>query len=92
MESTSQRKKDNKIKKISGLIHPFHLDESISSFRDFWWMFSLLLYFAQKFLSANSVDPGQMPHFAASELDLHCLHIYPIMNFIFCRTPSPVTV
>ena len=32
--------------------HPYHLDESISSFRRFWWMFSFLLYmkFLYKFL------------------------------------------
>ena len=28
-------------------------------------------------MEANSVDPDQMPHSAASELDLHCLHNTP---------------
>ena len=28
-------------------------------------------------LFANSEDPDQMPHSAASDLDLHCLPIYP---------------
>ena len=41
-------------------------------------MFFLLLYFAQKFLKANSVDPDQMLHFAASDLGLHCLYMSPI--------------
>ena len=40
-------------------------------------MLSFLLFFAQKFLYANSVDPDQTPHFAASELGLHCLHMSP---------------
>ena len=31
---------------VSGLIHIYHLDETISSYRGFWWMFSFLLYFA----------------------------------------------
>ena len=43
----------------------------------FWRIFSLLLYFAQKFLEANSVDPDQTPRFAASELGLHRLHMSP---------------
>ena len=30
----------------SGLVHPYHLDESISSFSGFLWMLSFLLYFA----------------------------------------------
>ena len=31
---------------ISRHVHPYHLDESISSFRGSWWMFSFLLNFA----------------------------------------------
>ena len=30
----------------------------------------------QKLLLANSGDPDQMPHYAASDLDLHCLPMY----------------
>ena len=41
----------------SGLVHPYNMDESIPSFRGFWWVFSCLLHFPQKFLLANSVDP-----------------------------------
>ena len=29
----------------NGLVHPYHLDECISSFRGVWWIFSVLLYF-----------------------------------------------
>ena len=31
-----------------------------------------ILYFAYKFLLANSVDPDQKPHSVPSELSLHC--------------------
>ena len=31
----------------------------------------------QKLLLANSGDPDQMPHYAASDLGLHCLPMYP---------------
>ena len=34
--------------------------------------------FCIKVAIANSEDPDQMPHFVASELDLHYLHIPPI--------------
>ena len=37
----------------------------------------ILQYFAKKFLLTNSVDPDQMPHCAASDLGLHCLHNTP---------------
>ena len=38
---------------------PLPLEVSISSFREFLWVFSFLLYFAQKFLFENIVDPDQ---------------------------------
>ena len=34
-----------------------------------------LLYFAETFLRANSVDPDQLPPFAATELRLFCLRM-----------------
>ena len=54
------------------------MDESISSFRVFRWIFSFLLCFALQFLSENGVDPDQMPHSVASELGLHCSHMSPM--------------
>ena len=45
------------------LVNPYHLDESIPSFRGFCWTFSVLLQFPQKFLQVNSADPVQMLHF-----------------------------
>ena len=54
--------------------HPYQLDESISNFRVVRWLvFSFLFKFQKKLLSANSGEPDQTPHFAASDLFLHCL-------------------
>ena len=64
-----------------GLVHPYHLDEPIFNFRDFWFIFSLAPNYAQKLLQLNSVEPGQMPRFAASELGRYCTYLrneYPI--------------
>ena len=33
------------------------------------------------FVLANSVDPDEMPHYAAFHLGLHCLSKYPIRGF-----------
>ena len=52
----------------SGLAHPYHLDESMSTFWCFWSMISFLLYFAQKFLLAYIVDSYKTPISAASGL------------------------
>ena len=38
---------------------------------------SLLPYSLRNFCYGNNVDPDQMPCFTASELGLHCLHIWP---------------
>ena len=35
----------------------------------------------QKMLLANSGDPDQTPHYAASDLGLHCLPMYPFSGF-----------
>ena len=43
----------------SGLVHPYHLDGSISSFRGFWWRFSLFVFY-KKIPKANSADPNQI--------------------------------
>ena len=49
----------------NGLVHPYHLDESISNFRGVWWNFSFLFHFWLKLMYAKSADPGQTPRFAA---------------------------
>ena len=33
----------------------------------------LLFKFKWKILLANNIDPGQIPHYVASDLGLHCL-------------------
>ena len=53
--------------------HPYQLDEFISNFRVVGWYFSFLYKFKKKLRFANSGDPDQTPHFAASGLFLHCL-------------------
>ena len=56
----------------SGLIHPYHLDESIPNFMGLHWMFTFSLHFKNRILRANSADPDQTPHLVASELGLQC--------------------
>ena len=60
-----------------GLFHCYMLDESICHFRGVWSILSLLLVlFSRKILLANRADSDQidqMPHYVASDLDLHCL-------------------
>ena len=34
---------------------------------------------------ANSVDPDEMPHFAAFHLGLHCLPKYPLRGFLYTK-------
>ena len=53
--------------------HPYQLDESISNFRVVGWYDSFLFKFYKKLLFANSGEPHKTPHFAASDLVLHCL-------------------
>ena len=52
-------------------------------------------------IPVNSVDPDQMPHSAASELSLHCLHMSPTqvsslkqvtVKTLNIGTPRPATV
>ena len=33
------------------------------------------------FVLANSIDPDEMPHYAAFHLGLHCLPMYPFWGF-----------
>ena len=40
------RKKDLTHFLISRLVHPYRLNESVSSFRSSWWMYLFSLYFA----------------------------------------------
>ena len=51
----------------------YQLDEFISNFRVVGRYYSFLFKFRNKLLQANSGKPDQTPHFAASDLVLHCL-------------------
>ena len=54
-----------------GLVHPYQLDESISTFMDEWCSFSFFITFRIKIPVVNSIDSDQTPRFAASNLRLH---------------------
>ena len=60
-----------------GLFHPYILEESICYLRGIRCNFLGLFASRQKLLLANSGNPDQMPHYAASDLGLHCLPMYP---------------
>ena len=55
------------------VFYSYMLDESICHFRGVRSILSLLFYFLRKILLANDVDPDQLPHYVASDQDLHCL-------------------
>ena len=61
----------------SGILHPYHLDESISSVMGLLSMFLSVMYFELNSNSfvINTADPDQMQHSEASELGLHCLYV-----------------
>ena len=54
----------------NGIFQPHELNEAISNFRDDWRTFSFLFYLLEKFMTADSLDPDQMPCSAASDLGL----------------------
>ena len=60
----------------SGLVHYYHLDKSISSYRDFLLVFSFFTAFSIEILK-KTVDPN---HSVASQLGLHCLRKTPKMG------------
>ena len=49
------------------------LDESVCHFKGVKSILSHLFNFLWKILSANNVDPDQMPHYVVSDLGLHFL-------------------
>ena len=62
----------------SGLFYPSSLDLSISKSRVSGYFLSLICFIEIPVANANSVEPDQMPHSVASDLDLHCLPISPL--------------
>ena len=61
----------------SGLVHPYHLDESFLRLGVSGGCFHFYTFFPQKCLQVNNADRVQTPLFAASELGLHNLHNTP---------------
>ena len=59
----------------SGLFHSYMFDKSICHFRGVGSIRHFYSIFDGKILSANNVDPDQMPHYVASDQGLHCLPI-----------------
>ena len=49
------------------------LDKSICPFRGISSIFVAFILFLMENPVTNNVDPGQMPHYVASDLGLHCL-------------------
>ena len=37
------------------------------------------------FLTLNSEDPDEMPHYATFHLGLHCLYKYPFKGFLYTK-------
>ena len=62
---------------MGGLFHPYILEKSICYLRGIRCNFLGLFGSGEKLLLANSGDPDQTPHDAASDLGLHCLPMYP---------------
>ena len=58
----------------SVLFYPSSLNRSISSTRDVWLVFIYSVFYRNsRGFNANSVDPDQTQHSAASDLGLHVL-------------------
>ena len=60
----------------NGLLYLHSLDRSISNIRGVWLVLLLACFIEIHVFNANSVDPDQTPHIAASDLGLH-----------FCQCP-----
>ena len=58
---------------LDGLFYLHSSDRSISNIRGVWLAFITSMFIEIPVFNANSVDPDQTPHSAASNLSLHCL-------------------
>ena len=52
---------------------PYQLDESISNLKQLGGIFHYYSNFKRNFCTQNSGEHDKTPHFAASDLVLHCL-------------------
>ena len=59
--------------KPNRFFHPYYLEESIFHFRSVRLIFFSLVQHNLIFFLVNSEDPGETPHYAASNLGLLCL-------------------
>ena len=57
----------------NGLFYLHPSDRSVFKIRGVWLLLSINMFYRILVLHANSLDPNQMPHSAASDLILHCL-------------------
>ena len=64
----------------SGLLYLNYLDRSISNSRGVWLTFLLSLFIEIPVLTSNNVDHDQTPHSAASDLGLHCLSMFLLLD------------
>ena len=64
----------------SALFHLNSLDRSITSLRGVWSILLLPCFTEMPVINANSVDPDQTPHSAASDLGLHGLPMYHLLD------------
>ena len=60
----------------SGLFYLHSSDQSISNSRGIWLALLLPCFTEIREFNANSIDPGQTPRSAASDLGLHCLPMF----------------
>ena len=58
---------------LSGFFYFNSLYRFISYIRGVWSVIIIVMFVERFELNANSADPDQMPHSAASDLGLHCL-------------------
>ena len=86
--------------KPSGVFYLNSLDRSISYIRGVWLVFISTMFFKEiSEFNANSVDPDQMPHSAASDQGLHCLPMSLLwdarlkwVKFLVCHVGLSVAV
>ena len=64
----------------SGLLYLNYLDRSISNSRGVWLVFLLSLFIEIPVLTSNNVDHDQTPQNAASDLGLHCLSMFLLLD------------
>ena len=65
----------------NGLFYLHSSDRSISTIKHVWFVFVMTMFYRNSYVfNANSVDPDQMPHSAASDLGLHGLLMFLLWN------------